>query len=74
MSSLNPFAARREKQEEKMRAKISELQAAQHEQQQSFGGMGGGGLGGGDGALTEAQLSALLPDRSGGYESEDLDK
>ena len=70
MSSLNPFAARRERGEAKMREKISELQS-QHELPEA-GSLAAGN--GGAPMLTDAQLSSILPDRSGGYDSEDFDK
>ena len=70
MSSLNPFAARRERGEAKMREKLSELQA-QHDLQEA-GSLAAGS--GGAPILTDAQLSSILPDRSGGYDSEDFDK
>lgn len=66
MSSLNPFAARRERKEEQVKEKLSQLQ--QHQQ-------GGGSaqlLGGGSDMAAASMGSLALPETT--YESEDFDK
>ena len=67
MSSLNPFAARRERKEEQMKAKLEEVQRQQ-------GGGGGRALQPGElSGATASSISTLqLPEQS--YETEDLDK
>ena len=66
MSSLNPFAARRERKEEQMKAKLEEVQRQQ----------GGGGRALQPGELSGATASSIstlqLPEQS--YDTEDLDK
>jgi hypothetical protein len=67
MSSLNPFAARRERKEEQMKAKLEEVQRQQ-------GGGGGRALQPGElSGATASSISTLqLPEQS--YDTEDLDK
>lgn len=70
MSSLNPFAARREKKEAATREKLEHLQQQHLASQQQFEVPETGG----DNGLSAEQLAALLPDRSDTYEREDFNK
>jgi hypothetical protein len=69
MSSLNPFAARREKREEKIKERLGATQSTESmpdiaPSSADFSGAG----------LSDAQISAITERGGGSYESEDFDK
>jgi len=68
MSSLNPFAARREKKEAQIKDRLEHMQASGELPEFAKGGSSGE-------MLTEEQLQAMLPPDSGSqYEQEDFGK